>query len=258
MPRIGMLTPSSNTVLEPVTTRLLAGTPEITAHFSRFRVTEIALDGPALAQFDDSNILRAAELLADAKVDVISWNGTSASWLGLDRDRRLVERIKAETGIAASTCILSLVDILGRLGARSQGLVTPYTSDIQEKIRATFAADGIDCPAERHLDLRDNFSFGLVTQSAIRQMITDVAACGPDAVTVLCTNLNGASLAAELETPDGPVILDSVSVTLWGCLNAIGVRPDRIRNNGRIFSDPRLSTASGHADLSPDRPADEA
>jgi maleate isomerase len=46
--RIGMLTPSSNTVLEPVTQRLLAGTPAITAHFSRFRVTEIALDVDAM------------------------------------------------------------------------------------------------------------------------------------------------------------------------------------------------------------------
>ncbi len=258
MARIGMLTPSSNTVLEPVTTRLLAGTPDITAHFSRFRVTEIALDGPALAQFDDSEILRAAELLAHAKVDVMAWNGTSASWLGLDRDRRLVERIRSETGIAASTCILSLVAILRRLGARLQGLVTPYTGDIQEKIMATFAAEGIACPAERHLDLRDNFSFGLVPQAAIRQMISDVASSAPDAVTILCTNLNGASLAADLEAPDGPVILDSVSVTLWGCLNAIGVRPDRIRNQGRIFSDPRLNTVTSPTRDRHDRPANEA
>ena len=56
----------------------LAGLPEVSAHFSRFRVTEIALSGPALAQFDDAEILRAAELLAHAKVDVIAWNGTSS------------------------------------------------------------------------------------------------------------------------------------------------------------------------------------
>ena len=42
---LGMLTPSSNTVLEPVTTAMLAGLPEVTAHFSRFKVTEIALSG---------------------------------------------------------------------------------------------------------------------------------------------------------------------------------------------------------------------
>ena len=46
--RLGMITPSSNSVLEPVTSAMLHGVPDITAHFSRFRVTEIALDAAAL------------------------------------------------------------------------------------------------------------------------------------------------------------------------------------------------------------------
>lgn len=75
---LGMLTPSSNTTLEPVTTAMLADIPEASAHFGRFRVTEIALSNQALAQFDDSEILRAAELLSHAKVGSIAWNGTSS------------------------------------------------------------------------------------------------------------------------------------------------------------------------------------
>jgi maleate isomerase len=93
-----MLTPSSNTVLEPATTAMLAGVPGVTAHFGRFKVTEIALTDRALGQFDESGILRAAELLADARVDAIAWNGTSASWLGFDRDERLCERIQGRHG----------------------------------------------------------------------------------------------------------------------------------------------------------------
>jgi maleate cis-trans isomerase len=69
--RLGVLTPSSNTALEPLTSALAAALPGCSAHFSRFRVTEIALDAAALGQFDDSKILAAAELLADAKVDVL-------------------------------------------------------------------------------------------------------------------------------------------------------------------------------------------
>jgi hypothetical protein len=115
---LGMLTPSSNTILEPVTTAMLAGLPEVTAHFSRFKVTEIALSGPALAQFDDSEILRAAELLAHAKVNVIAWNGTSSGWLGFERDVQLCERIKQATGIPACTAMLALNEIL-EITARS-------------------------------------------------------------------------------------------------------------------------------------------
>ena len=49
---LGMLTPSSNTSLEPITTAMVAGLPEVSAHFSRFKVTEIALSSKALAQFE--------------------------------------------------------------------------------------------------------------------------------------------------------------------------------------------------------------
>ena len=238
--RIGMLTPSSNTVLEPVTQSLLAGTPRLTAHFSRFKVTEIALDAPALAQFDDSAILRAAELLAHAKVDVISWNGTSAGWLGIERDVKLKDRIEAATGIRASTCVLALGDIQMRLGARTQALVTPYTDDVQAAIIDTFARAGVTCPVERHLSLRDNFSFGTVDENTLRPMIAACLAGHPDVVTIFCTNLNGARLAAEMEPATGPLILDSVAITLWGALMAIGEAPNQIAGFGRLFSDPRL------------------
>lgn len=51
--RLGMLTPSSNTVLEPVSAAMVAGLPEVSVHFGRFKVTEIALSDQALKQFDD-------------------------------------------------------------------------------------------------------------------------------------------------------------------------------------------------------------
>jgi maleate isomerase len=60
---LGMLTPSSNTALETITTAMVAGLPEVSAHFSRFKVTEIALSNKALAQFDNDEILRAAGII---------------------------------------------------------------------------------------------------------------------------------------------------------------------------------------------------
>ena len=121
--RLGMLTPSSNTILEPVTAAMLADVPGVTAHFSRFPVTEIALSPAALGQFDDAPILRAAELLAHARVDVIAWNGTSAAWIGFDSDERLCERITAATGLPARTTVLAYRALFRRLGVGRVGLV---------------------------------------------------------------------------------------------------------------------------------------
>jgi maleate isomerase len=101
--RLGVLTPSSNTVLEPVAVGLTAGLPNLSLHFTRFRVTEISLSEVALKQFAIDNIVEAARLLADARVDAISWSGTSAAWLGLDYDRALCAAILNDTGTPATT-----------------------------------------------------------------------------------------------------------------------------------------------------------
>ncbi len=238
--RFGMLTPSSNTVLEPVTAALLAQIPEASAHYGRFKVTEIALSPAALGQFSDAPILAAAELLAHAKVDVIAWNGTSASWLGLDRDRQLCARITAETGIRACTTVLAYDEIFQRTGARQIGLVTPYLDDVQVRICETFAANGYPCRAERHLGIADNHAFGLVPASDISQMCRSVAAETVDALAILCTNIRGAPLVTSLEAELGVPIYDSVAVTIWKCLEMTGIKPSRLAPWGRLFSDPRL------------------
>jgi maleate isomerase len=233
--RLGMITPSSNSVLEPVTSAMLHGVAGITAHFSRFRVTEIALDAAALSQFDASVMLPAADLLADAKVDAIAWNGTSASWLGIGRDRSLCEAIKARTGVRATTSTLACIDAARALGAKRIGLVSPYTDDVQRRIGVVWAEEGIAPHAERHLGLRDNFSFGEVEPATIAGMVRAVAAEGADAVVILCTNLAGAALAASLERELNIAVLDSVAVTLWRTLGLAGGDIRAFADWGRIF-----------------------
>ena len=251
--RLGMLTPSSNTALEPITSAMLAGIADVSVHFSRFKVTEIALSESALRQFDDSEILRAAELLAHARVDVIAWNGTSASWLGFERDERLCERIAAATGIAARTTVLAYRDLFRRLGIARIGLVTPYRQDIQDRIIATWGSQGLRCVAERHLSLQDNFSFAQVPEAEVAGLIEDVAREGCDAVAIVCTNMRGAAAAQRLEAKLGIPVFDSIAVTLWACLVATGMDPACIRGWGRLFTIPGRA-AAGHpiAELRPE------
>lgn len=234
---LGMLTPSSNTTLEPVTTAMIAGLPEASAHFGRFRVTEIALSENALSQFDDSEILRAAELLAHAKVNVIGWNGTSSGWLGFDADERLCRRITEATGIPACTSVLALNEILERTGVTRFGLVTPYRDDVQAAIVENYARSGFECVAERHLRLQDNFSFSEVGEDEIRRMTREVAQQKPQAITIFCTNLRGAPLVAELEAETGIPIYDTIATVVWKSLELAGADAKRVRGWGRLFQD---------------------
>lgn len=233
--RLGVLTPSSNTALEPLTQALLGGLPDASAHFSRFRVTQIALDAGALAQFDDSRILAAAELLADAKVQVIGWSGTAAGWMGFEQDRRLCERITALTGIPATTAVLALNDLLALRGVERLALVTPYTQDVQDRIAGNYRAIGIDVVAERHLSIRDNHAFGLVQPAQLRRMIDEVAQARPQAIATYCTNLRAAPLAPAVERELGIPLLDTVATTVWGMLRAAGVSPAAVTGWGGLF-----------------------
>lgn len=233
--RIGMLTPSSNTVLEPVTSAMLAGLPDVTAHFSRFKVTEIALSDSSDRQFQLSEILRAADLLADARVDVIAWNGTSGSWLGFDYDEMLCQRITAATGAPSCTSALTFREILKACGAQRIGLITPYTADVQSKIIANWGKEGLACKAERHCGLQDNFSFAEVGEATIAQMAREVANEGCDAIAVVCTNMRGAPPASRLEKELRCPIYDSVATTLWKCLRLAGVDPSPLQGWGALF-----------------------
>lgn len=234
--RIGVLTPSSNTALEPLTSAMVAGVPGISAHFSRFRVTEISMGDTSQNQFDEGTILEAAKLLADANVDVICWSGTSASWLGFERDRALCTRITEATGIPATTSVLALNELLATQGARTLGLVSPYVEDVQRRIVANYAGLDIECIAERHLDLTVNFSFAQVGPDSLRTMLREVAQKKPDAITVMCTNLHGAPLVDEMERELGIPIYDSVATVVWKAMKLAGVDPSKVKGWGGLFA----------------------
>jgi len=233
--RLGVLTPSSNTALEPLTSALAAALPGASAHFSRFKVTEIALSDQALGQFDDSKILAAADLLADAEVDVIGWSGTSSGWLGFDADRRLCERIRERTGIPATTAVLALNELLAIKQVQRLAFVTPYTDDVQQRILANYRALGIEVVAERHLGIRINHQFAQVPPQLLREKMAEVAQAKPQAITTFCTNLHAAPLAAEIARAHGIPLLDTVSTTVWGMVRAAGASPAAIIGWGELF-----------------------
>lgn len=233
---LGMLTPSSNTLLEPLTSAILADTPDVTAHFARFRVTEISTSATALGQFDCAPQLAAADLLADAKVQAIAWNGTSGGWMGFDQDRTLCRSITERCGVPATTSTLAQLDAFEALGVRRWALVTPYLPEIQARIVETYGDAGYECVAERHLGDKGNYSFSEFDEDTIAALVRDVAAARPDAVAIYCTNFRGTRIASALEAELGVPVIDSIAVTAWRTMLLAGADPGRVRGWGRVFS----------------------
>lgn len=234
--RVGMLTPSSNSVLEPYTAAMFATFgEEASAHFGRFRVVEISLSDASQTQFENTPILEAASRLAELHPRLIAWNGTSASWLGLEKDRALCAAIEAETGVKATSTVLAYDRILRAMKAKRIGLVTPYIEDIQMRIISNYATQGIEVVADERLDDKGNYSFATYPAAQVGAMIRRVAEAKPDAIVILCTNFRGAPEAARIEAETGVPVLDSVAVTAAHTLHEMGCNPARVKGWGSVF-----------------------
>lgn len=233
--RLGILTPSSNTSLEPLSQAIIAQLPNVSVHFSRFTVLKISLEQDALQQFQNEAILTAAKLLADANVDIIGWSGTSSGWLGFPADKELCEIITAATGIPATTSVLALNKALKPVSATELGLVTPYMDNVQEAIIKTYQTIGVDCSKERHLQLSKNSSFADVEESTLDEMVADLAGRQVQVISTFCTNLRAAQRVEYWEKTHGITVLDTVNTVIWDMLLLCEIDPTAVQGWGRLF-----------------------
>lgn len=233
--RIGMLTPSSNTMLEPVTYKIVQDVPDLTVHFSRISVTQIALSETSNSQFEFEKMKASAQLLADAKVDLLVWNGTSASWLGLDNDYQLCSKIEEQLGIKMVTSSIAIIEAFKALNVRKVGLVTPYTADVSREIVKQYESLGLDVASEQYAGLTVNHDFALVSEQQTTEMIELCKDHQVEGVAVVCTNLNAASVVKGAEEK-GIVVIDSISATLWYAMKVIGMDRSKLADQwGTLF-----------------------
>jgi len=212
--RIGHVTPSSNIWLEPLTyamNRPFDG--RVTHHFSRIRVTHLALESSSEAQFQLEPMLAGARLLADAPIDAIVWNGTSASWRGLENDHMLCDAIRNQTGLTVSTSTIAFYKTFAEFGWTKIGLALPYTSDVAADIAREYGRQGLTVTGRAQLGIRENVGIGAASPDDIRRLLREAAAGKPDCIAVVCTNFNATELVEEMEAELGIPIVDSIAIT---------------------------------------------
>ena len=224
--KIGHITPSSNTVLEPITTLLTCELgAQVSNHFARIRVEAITLDPRHTSQFNAQAMLTAGEQLADAGVDAIVWNGTSAGWNGIESDRAICAMIAERTGVPCSTTTLGQLELLALHGITKCALALPYTDDVSARIIEMFAGEGVTIVASASAQVSDNRAMALVSERQVRGLVSAADAPEAECVLIYCTGVAGAQLAGELEAEIGKPVFDSVAVTLWKALKMVGIEP---------------------------------
>ena len=238
--RIGMITPSSNTAIEPITQSVCGALlPEVTTHYSRVRVVKNALAADAQQQFTLDLMLQAGSLLADAECDTIVWNGTSAGWLGLDRDRRLCAEIEERHGIRAGSAFLAMIEVMQRNGYERYVLASPYEPAMDEAIADTLRGEGLTCVHSDGLGITRNIELGRLTREQMRDhVLRAVDGRGADAVVIPCTNYAVGWVVDEVERELGIPVVDSVLLAIWEGFRAIG-HTDPVEGWGQVLAQQR-------------------
>lgn len=209
--RVGLLIPSSNTMMEPDFVRGLP--PHATLHTARMFMEDTTAEGER--RMLDDYAMGAVRDLATAKPHVVVFGCTSAGALrGNDYDERLCGRISDVTGVPTVSTIQSVREALAASGARRIAVVTPYVDELNEKIRESIEADGVEVASITGLGITDNFEIARVTPERIIEFaLSSVDTGDVELVFASCTNFAGVTARAELSRRLGlPVVTSNQAV----------------------------------------------
>lgn len=243
--KIGHVTPSSNTVLEPLTALMSRDLDDrVSHHFTRMKVEAISLELRHTQQFAPGPMLAAADLLGDAAVDVIVWNGTSGAWNGFDADREICALISERTGVPSSTSTLATLEAIVGSGFERCALAVPYTDAVTARIADVYGGEGVHVVSRANAGVSGNREMAHVSEERVRALLREADSPDAECILLICTGLAGAQLVADAEVELGKPIFDSVAVTLWKALTLVGIEP-RLRGWGSLLAgrDPALSPA---------------
>lgn len=210
--RIGLVVPSSNTVVEPDFHRCL---PEgATLHAARMRLVTTTPEAEAVML--DDHLPTAVTDLASARPDVVVFACTSAGALrGNAYEAELVRQIAAETGGPVVSVAAAVRSAIAARNARRVGVISPYVDALNAKIRESLEAEGYEVVAIHGLGMTENFAIAEVSPEAIVQFAVERFADVPvDLLFVSCTNFRALEAAAEIERALGVPVVTSNQAAL--------------------------------------------
>jgi len=173
----------------------------------------------------DQHALPAARDVGTARPHVIVFGCTSAGALrGNAYDAELCARIREETGVETISVIASVRRAIARRGGKRVGIITPYVDSLNEKIRASVEADGVDVAGIHGLGITENFAIAQVTPERIAAFAeTSLGGRAIDLLFVSCTNFRAVEALPLLERALSVPVVTSNQATLEAVLQRFGL-----------------------------------
>ncbi len=219
--RIGVIVPSSNTVVEVDFARgLPAG---VTLHTARMFLAETT--EAAEREMVTRYVPQAAIDLASLRPHVVAFACTSAgAVLGAEGEAKLIEdlaRVTAARVISTNEAVKARIE---RHRPDRVAVITPYVDELNDRIRAGLEGRGLNVVHLAGLGLIENFAIGRVTPERIvafaEQQVADRSF---DLLFVSCTNFRGMEARAALAERFGVPVVTSNQATIEAALEVLGL-----------------------------------
>jgi len=232
--RIGLISPSTNTTLEPEFARM---TPEgVGVYVSR--VFQAGRQELSSYQRMADDIETASTLLATSEIDVIAFGCTSCTYfVPPDSVRGTMKKSGRCPAILTADAV---VDALRALRLQRISVIGPRTEMVTQREIQFLRDAGFDIAAARCLGLgtteEERRSIGRVPPEVAYSLALSVDRPDVDAVFISCTQLPTLPIIDRLERALGKPVITSNQALMWRCLKVLNVR-DSIGHYGRLLAE---------------------
>ncbi len=220
--RIGLIVPSSNTVVEPDFARNLP--PGAAVHTARMFLAETteAAERVMVEQY----VPQAVTDVASLHPDVVAFACTSAgAVLGADGEARLIDQIATQTDAPVVSTNNAVKAHIARHSPRRVAVITPYIDELNERIKAGLIGSGLNVVHISGLGLTENVKIGEVTPAEIvRFAERQLEHVDFDLLFVSCTNFRGVETRPALMERFGVPVVTSNQATIVAALDALGMQ----------------------------------
>ena len=195
--RIGLIVPSSNTVMEPDFHRHLGSSAIVST--ARIFLEDVTRE--AELRMLSQELPHALEQIKTTAPDVVVFGCTSAGALGkLSHDDGIAAAIEEQTGARAVTVLRAVLARLDSLRPQRLAVFTPYVEDLTGSIARSLAEAGYAVIKAAGMDITANLEIGRGTPERIAQFVeAQLSGIEPDCIFLSCTNWRAMEALESLE-----------------------------------------------------------
>ncbi len=212
--RVGLIVPSSNTVMEPDFHRALAGSCIVST--TRIFLEQVTRE--AEVRMIEEELPHSLRLIKTTDPDIVVFGCTSAGSLGgIEFDSRLGLAIEKETGVRAITVVGSVLIALRTIEAKRVALFTPYREELTRTVSACVLEAGYDVVHSAGMGILENLDIGRVAPDEIIRFVDSemkTAQTEVDCLFLSCTNWQAVSALDDLRSKFGVPVISSNQATI--------------------------------------------